>query len=193
MNWNNEEAQDGNELVMDFDTAAVAPSVFDVIPEGEYPVRVGKVAVKMNRSGTGKTASIQLTILDGDYKGRTVYDNLTVVMFDADNDPKKAQAQQIGRAQLAALLAAVGKAGENNLANIIDKECFARVKVQSAQGEWEARNIVRGYKSLAGAHVAPKIAAPAPQQASVQQAPVQQQQQAKGAPSFMQRKPTLNR
>lgn len=191
MTWNNEEAQDGSELVMDFDTAAVQPSVFDVLPEGEYAVRVSKVGVKINRANTGKTASIQLTVLDGDYKGRTVYDNLTVVMFDADNDAKKAQAQQIGRAQLAALLAACGKAGENNLANIVDRECFARVRVQPAQGEWEARNIVRGYRAPAGVvqHDTrePVRTAPPPVQQQAPAAP------AKGAPAFMQKKPSLNR
>ena len=187
MTWNNEEVNDGSELVMDFDTAAVAPSVFDVLPEGEYPVRVGKVAVKMNRAETGKTASVQLTVIDGQYKGRTVYDNLTVVMFDAGDDPKKAQAQNIGRAQLAALLNAVGKAGENNLAKLVDCECLARVKVQPAQGEWEARNIVRGYKPLAGAHI--PVPPPPVQQAPA--APVQAQP-AKAAPKFMQ-KPSLGR
>jgi len=146
--YNNEAVVDESSLVMDFDTSEAEPRKFDPLPDGDYPVVIEKVSVKDHKNGSGRAANFQLKVTDGDHKGRVIFDGIGVYYKDADTDIKKEQAQQIGRAQLAGLLEAIGKKGERDLAQTVQSECIARLKTQPAQGEYDARNVVRGYKAL---------------------------------------------
>jgi len=169
--WSNDDVSDGSELVMNFATDEVKPDA--MIPDGFYPVIILKVEVKNTKpkdgesEGSGKIATFQLKITEGDFKGRTLFDGINVLN-------KNEQAENIGRRQLAGLLEAIGKKGETNLAKTVQCECLAKVRTQPEQNGYEARNIVRGYKSAGG--VALPSASP------------QTEEQKKNAPGFMAKK-----
>jgi len=151
--WNNEEEQSADSLVMDFATDEAKPNSFEPIPPGAYQCLVEKIVVKATKDGQGKIANVQLKVTEGEHVGRVVFDGINVM-----NKSDKAQA--IGRGQLAALLEAAGMPGARDLAQVIGSEVLVNVKIQAAKDDYEARNIVRGYKALGGAVAAPQAAAP---------------------------------
>lgn len=153
---------------LDFDTGAVAPRAApDPLPNGDYLFLIEKSIVKSNKNGDGKVVSLTLKAQDEPHVGRVVFDNMNV------QHPKEL-VQQIAREQLAGLLAALNMTGERDMSKVAGKFVVARLGTQPAQGQYDARNVVKGYKPATAGAVA--SAAPAA---------------AKSAPGFMSKGPTL--
>ena len=157
--------------VLDFDTAAVEPrSAPQPMPIGDYRFLIEKSVVQPNSNGNGKILKLTLRAQDDPHTGRVVFDNLNVQNANA-------QAQQIAREHLAGLLAAVGMTGERDMSKLAGKEVVARLGIQPAKEQYDARNVVKGYKPLSGVPLAstlPHVATPAKQ-----------------APGFMSKGPAL--
>jgi hypothetical protein len=81
------------------------------------------------------------------YEGRVVFGNLNI----RNPNPK---AEEIGRQQLGELMRAIGLAQVSDTDQLIGGQCQIKVAVKAAEGQYDASNEVKGWKSLSGS-VAP--------------------------------------
>jgi hypothetical protein len=104
------------------DTAVVEPAgEYSPLPPGEYIVVVTESEVKPNSKGTGTIVKIKMQVIDGQHKGRTLYDNINIT------NPS-AQAQSIGQSQLAAIAKACGVAKLLDTAQLHGKPIKVKVE-----------------------------------------------------------------
>jgi hypothetical protein len=133
-----------DELILDFATDNLGDvDSFDPIPDGRYDVVASAVAVKPTKDGTGRMLTVTWTVIDGDYKGRKLFDRLNVVN-------KSEVAQKIGRAQLGNRLKATGLEGENDMGKIVGRECNLSVRIRAAEGAYQASNEINRADAIGG-------------------------------------------
>jgi hypothetical protein len=121
-----------------FDATKVAPSTgFQPLPDGDYKVLVKKCAEQPTKDGTGRLLKCELSVIDGKYKGRTVFWNINLIN-------KSAEAQAIGQAQLSGLCRAVGIPNPKNAGQFANKILTVKVKVQKRKDTGEMQNQVAG-------------------------------------------------
>jgi hypothetical protein len=83
-------------------------------------------------------------ILDGQYKGRRVWENLNIQHTNEDT-------QRIAQSQLSALCHAVNVIKLEDTAALHFKPVKIKVVVREAQGQYQASNNIKGYESAGGA------------------------------------------
>jgi hypothetical protein len=95
------------------------------------------------KSGKGTGLKLTFEIIDGQYKGRRIWENLNI---QHEND----ETQRIAQSQLSALCHAVNVIKLQDTAALHHKPVNLRVVVREAQGQWQASNQVKGYESAGG-------------------------------------------
>lgn len=133
----------GNETENDFDFASlnleeVVADDYTNIPDGDYPVIIESAEAKPHADGHGKRLSFKVRITDGDYRGRTLYDGLSVVH-------RNEMAQSIAKRKLKALIEASGGRAERP-SDLVGVECVAKIGMSKARDGYEAKNEVKAYK-----------------------------------------------
>lgn len=146
--WND----NSDPLALDFDPAAVErkPSSFDPLPPGDYPFTISKIEAKKTKDDQSIQAVVELTVDDGDHKGRKVWTRLT--MKTIRTDEKGLQMASIGERQISELLDACGVGGKS-LSPCIGCQIIGKLKVRAAANGYDASNDVSAFKSRAGAAV----------------------------------------
>ncbi len=143
----------------EFDASTVSPrEPMDVLPDGNYPVIIQASEWKPTKKQDGTYLELTLQVIDGQHKGRKVWDRLNL------SNPNS-QAVDIAQQTLSAICHAVGVMKVSDSAQLHNVPMLAKLKVK--QGENGPMNEVRGYKKMGGAvvgSVAPAVAA-APVQA----------------------------
>ncbi len=146
-----------------FDASTVAPqAVTGPIPAGTYLAHCTESDVGPLKSGNGTGLKMTFEILDGQYKGRRVWENLNIQHTNEDT-------QRIAQSQLSALCHAVNVIKLEDTAALHFKPVKITVVVREAQGQYQANNNIKGYESAGGAtpafapasEAAPAAAAPA--------------------------------
>ena len=169
---------DTDSLSLDFVPADVKKEV-EVHPAGWYRVRISKLAITVNGDEDIKTASIQLTITEGERERKKIFARHCIATTRAGDNMQTMQ--RIGREQLGELMRAAGVGGAT-LTPLLDCEVMVSLVVRPAKGTYDESNDVKGYKPVPGA-VALKAGAPA----ASAPAPVKS-----AAPSFLKaRKPVV--
>lgn len=141
-----------------FDATQVAPADdFGVIPPGEYLVQIIESEEKPTKDGGGSYLWLEHEILDGEFKGRKLWNNLNL-----NNANEKTV--EIARRQLSAIAHAVDVLQPRQSADLHFKPLVAVVKVRPAgpdkQGiQRDAQNSISTYKPLDGSK--PVVAVPA--------------------------------
>jgi hypothetical protein len=166
-----------------FDASGIAPqAAIEIITPGWYHAEITDAEIKATKGrNAGKAASFEYTILDPQYKGRKLFDNVNV-------QNASAQAQEIGQRQLSAICHATGIIQVSDLAAFIGKQLQIKVKTRKASEDekakgYEDRSEPCGYKALEGATLTgsapigipsgpPPIAGPPPVAAPPAAAPV---------------------
>lgn len=150
---------DNDPLALDFDVASVErrPSSFDPLPPGDYPVTVSKIEAKKTRDEQSVQASVELTVDDGDHKGRKVWTRITLRTIRTDE--KGQQMLEIGKRQAAELADACGVTGMS-LSPCVGAQIVVKLKVRPAANGYDASNDVVAFKSRAG-EAKPAVSAPA--------------------------------
>lgn len=144
---------------INFNASEVDPNVgFAPIPAGTYVAQVVDSDVKTNRAQTGQYVSLQFEILDGEFKGRRVFSNLTISHTNK-------QAERIGQSQLSALCRSVGVMQLTETSQLHGRPLKIRVKVTKDEKYGEG-NDVTGFEAISGASTAQSASAPEPQAAS---------------------------
>jgi hypothetical protein len=146
--WTN----DSDPLALEFDPATIErkPSSFDPLPAGDYPFTVSKIEAKKTKDGQSIQAVVELTVDDGDHKGRKVWTRLT--MKTVRTDEKGLQMASIGERQITELLDACGVGGKS-LSPCIGCQIIGKLKVRPAANGYDASNDVAAFKARAGAAV----------------------------------------
>ena len=143
-----------------FDASTVAPAVpLEAFPAGDYNVAITDGEVKPTADGSGQRFAFELTVLEGDFKGRKVWDGLNI-------KNKSAQAQEIAHQQLSAICHATGVIKISNVGELLNKPFVAKIgfEGQRTDGDktYDARNTFKGAKPAGGAVAGAPAASSAP-------------------------------
>lgn len=134
--------------MLDLDLTNDEVKSFDVLPKGDYMVRIDKAELKESKNNSANQyINLELTVMQGKYEDRKVFSMINII-----NQNEKAAA--IGRSQLKQLLIATGEAKEGDKiifkdpAVLVMNTCVATVGIQTQEG-FEPKNVVKAYKKKA--------------------------------------------
>ena len=145
-----------------FDASQVAPQASTgPLPAGVYLAHIVESDVQPLKSGNGEGLKLTFEIIDGQLKGRKVWENLNIRHTSEDT-------QRIAQSQLSALCHAVNVIKLMDTAALHFKPVRINVTVREAVGQYKASNNIKGYEAAGGGISAP---ATAPTPAPVAEAP----------------------
>lgn len=129
-----------------FDARTVAPDEGRVgaIPAGWYPVMGDQAELKPTSNGDGAYINFRCAVQDGPYKGTFVYHR-----FNTKNASDKAV--EIGYKQLSALCHAIGVLTIENLAQLLNRPFFVKLKHVAADGQYDAKNEITAFRPVSDA------------------------------------------
>lgn len=79
-----------------FDATSVEPTTaYELLPAGKYRAQIVESEMRVTRNGMGQFLWLMLDILEGEHKGRKIFDQLNLV-----NVPEETPAQKLGRLSL---------------------------------------------------------------------------------------------
>jgi len=99
-----------------FDATETTPrevKSFEPLPRGIYPAMITESVIKQTKRGDGEYIALTFEIVDGKYSGRRLWQNLNV------SNPNKT-AEDISKAELASICAAIGKSRINSTEELHD-------------------------------------------------------------------------
>lgn len=138
---------------LNFDATTVEPQqTFSPIPAGLYAAQVIDSDVKSTKSGTGQYIQLTWQVLDGDFKGRLVFDRLNI-------RNQNATAEKIGQQQLSGLCHALGVLKVQDTAQLHGKPCRIKVSIRK-DDQYGDSNEIKGYEAI-GKQAPISAAAPA--------------------------------
>ena len=148
-----------------FDASQVAPQQsVGPLPAGTYLAHIIESDVQPLKSGNGEGLKLTFEIIDGQFKGRRVYENLNIRHTSEDT-------QRIAQSQLSALCHAVNVIKLMDTAALHFKPVRINVTVREAVGQYKASNNIKGYEAAGGGISAPVAPATAPTPAPVAETP----------------------
>ena len=171
-----------------FDATQVQPNQpFEVIPGGKYPVQIVASEMKLTSDGDGQYLSLEHEIIDGQYKGRKLWNNLNL----KNRNP---QTVEIAQRELSAICHATGKLHVADSEDLHFIPMLVTVRHKPAGPDKngvhrEAKNEIKGYEPMSGAAPRPAVqtrpavvaAAPAAQPAAARVSTVPPWRKAKSA------------
>lgn len=122
---------------------------FDVIPpevckDTLFLSQVSASDVKDTNAKDGKYIWLEITILEGDFKGRKIWTNLNIVN-------KNPVAVEIANKEFATICRACNKVGPiDDTVEIHEIPFLMKLKVVPAKGDYPAKNEPAGYEPLSG-------------------------------------------
>lgn len=149
--------------------ASIVPEQMDyaALPEGDYTVIITASEMKPTKSGDGKYLQLQLDIIDGQFSGRKIFDNLNLY------NPNQI-AVDIAQRRLAAICRAVGVLKPSDSSELHNKPLKVSIEVELSEnpktGKKTEQNRVKRYDPATAAATGyapqPTAAAPAPAQSA---------------------------
>ncbi|MCC6910046.1 MAG: DUF669 domain-containing protein [Phycisphaerales bacterium] len=132
-----------------FDAHEVEPNqTFDVLPAGKYLAIITASEMKATKAGTGEFLELQLEVVEGPYKGRKLWDRLTL-------KHENALTVQIAKGTLSSICRAVGVMRPRDSAELHGIPLLAKVKVKQRSDTGESVNEIAGYERKAPAAPSP--------------------------------------
>jgi hypothetical protein len=117
---------------------------FEPMPVGDYVVVIESSEKKKATTGDNNYyLQFVYNVIDGDFKGRKVFDRLNV---ENESD----QAQTIAKRALTSICIAVGAHHPRNTEELHDKPFMVNLGIRPAKGEYGPSNVVKGYKMANG-------------------------------------------
>jgi hypothetical protein len=136
-------------LLSGFDATTVEPrESFQPIPAGDYTVCISASEEKTTASGNGEYLKLTLEVLDGDHKGRLLFENLNL------KNPNET-AVKIARQTIAEICLAVNVPQLNDAMELHGKPMLASVKVEKRNDNGELRNVIKSFAPVTAANAAP--------------------------------------
>ena len=130
---------------LSFNAEAVKPrDSFEPIPAGMYQAMIDESEVVPTKSGSGQMLKLTWKVLEGEFKGRLVFDRLNI----QNQNPK---AEEIGQRQLSTLCHAVGVLQLKTSEQLHGMPCTIKVVVRKDEsGQYADQNEVKDYRSIDG-------------------------------------------
>lgn len=128
---------------LNFDATTVAPDagIGDPLPTGWYNMAMDESEMKPTNDGTGAYLKVRFTVLDGQYQGRKVWEQLNL----RNNN---AQTVEIAQKQLSAICHAVGVLKPAKSEELHNLPLKIRVGQKKAEGGYDAGNRIMAYKNI---------------------------------------------
>ena len=123
---------------------------YSPVPPATYMAAITESELKDNAKGTGNFIALTFKIMDGEYKGRILWANIT---YSHSNN----QAQQIGRKELNTLMAACGLASIQDTTQLHGVAMLIDVKIKQEKDR-DPQNEVKNYYSVDDNASKPKAA-----------------------------------
>ena len=124
---------------LNFDASQVSPSSgFDPLPAGKYLAEITDTTLKPTRKGDGKYLEIEFTVMNGEFKGRKVWDRLCL------HHPNM-QTVEIAKSNLSAICHAVGVLKPNDSMELHHRPLNITVKCRADKATDEIFNEIKGY------------------------------------------------
>ena len=123
-----------------FDPTTVDPNQVPPFPDGNYCLQAIESEIKPTSKGTGTMLNLILEVIEGEYKGRRVYEGINI-------QNNSAAAQQIGQKQLSALCHACGHLKAVTDSNELHYKPFwatIGTKIDDS-GKYKPKNVVKKY------------------------------------------------
>lgn len=140
-----------------FDATQIAPrESFDPVPDGWYAVTIANAEWKATKAGA---MALSLTLeIDGNSHPQFANRNLWASL-NLNNASDKAR--EIAQRELSSICHAINKLQLANVTDLLGSQLMAKVKAVPADGTYDARNEVRGYKGIGDAKPLQPLAKPA--------------------------------
>jgi len=134
---------------------------YDVLPAGWYDATVTQAELCDTKNGNGQYIKVRYDITGPAHQGRVVFGNLNIKNASS-------KAEEIGRQQLGELMRSIGLAKVTDTDQLIGGQLQIKLSIRPADGQYEAQNEVKGFKSLTGSvpAAAPAAKTEAPAQAA---------------------------
>lgn len=128
---------------------------FDPLPAGVYDANITRADLRDTKDGTGQMIAVRYDIVGPTHQGRVIFGNLNI-------RNKSPRAEEIGRQQLGEIMRAIGITEIKDTDQLIGGSLKIKVDIEKKEG-YEARNVVKGFKSLSGSTPpAPSASTPNP-------------------------------
>jgi hypothetical protein len=111
---------------------------FEPIPAGKYIAAITASEMKPTKAGDGSYLELTFQVLDGEYKGRLLWDRLNL-------DNPNELAVKIARSQLAAVCQAVGVMTPNDSQELHNLPLEINVKLRKREDNGETANEIKSY------------------------------------------------
>lgn len=122
-----------------FDATTVDPNVgFDPIPAGKYLAVITESVMKATKAGTGEYLELTFEVIEGPYKGRKLWDRLTL------KHPNELTVQ-IARGMLSSLCRAVSVMKPNDSLELHSLPLVLSVSMKNREDTGEPTNVIKGY------------------------------------------------
>ena len=116
---------------------------FEPLPAGWYSAMITKGDVVKTKDGNGERANFEWTIIGPTHQGAVVFDSANL------KNPSD-KATEIGRQQLGSIMRAIGVTRAQDTSELVNGTCQIKLVVKPEEGQYKARNEVKGYKALEG-------------------------------------------
>lgn len=122
-----------------FDASKVEPTTaFDPIPAGKYLATITASEMKPNKAGTGQFLELVFTIIEGEFKNRSLWARLNL-------DNPNELAVKIARAELSAICRAVGVMAPGDSTELHNLPLVIRVRCKKRKDTDEIVNEISGF------------------------------------------------
>lgn len=138
----------------DASTVEISNGQYDPLPAGWYTAKITDADLKTTKAGNGQYIAVRYDVTGPTHQGRVVWGNLNI----KNPNPK---AEEIGRQQLAELMAAIGLAKVRDTDELIGGELSIKLKVRQSE-QYGDSNDVQGYRSISGSAAPQPMASAAP-------------------------------
>lgn len=136
-----------------FDAGKVDPQrPLDVIPQDDYVAALTASEKKANAKRTGHYLKLTFTVLDGEYKGRKIFDQLNLWH-------PSAQTVAIAQSRLSAICRAVNKLQPRDSTDLHDIPLIIAVGHEKRDDNGELKNVIKAFKPKTAQQVAPAATA----------------------------------
>lgn len=129
-------------VALNFNANEVKPNTFEPLPAGEYIAAIVSSEMKPTKKNDGEYAEFKFEILEGEYKGRTLFSRLNL------KNPNE-KAVQIARGELSAICHAVGVLTPRDTVDLHNIPMRIKVACKKNPENDQINNEIKGYKSKA--------------------------------------------
>ena len=124
---------------INFDASKHQPRSFEPMKPGTYIAQITKSEMRESKAGN-KYLSFRFDVLDGEYKGRVLFENLHLWHTNT-------VAVEVANSLLAGMCRACGVVKLQNTQQLHHQPMKIKVKIQEAKGDYEASNAITAFEA----------------------------------------------